>query len=126
MDWLDAAIAISSDGSRAFAPILGTGGNDGRLDFTQNFMQRLVDLGLHQTRLAPKAQLWLRHALFGEVGDWHELGNFSLGYNFRWVKIEIGGASGSGKARTQTSSHVGAIEQKMAAKKKFGEVRPLA
>jgi CRISPR-associated protein Csx17 len=38
VDWLDAAIAISSEGARAFAPILGTGGNEGRLDYTNNFL----------------------------------------------------------------------------------------
>src|ERR1035441_5346337 len=32
VEWLDAAISISSEESRAFAPILGTGGNEGRLD----------------------------------------------------------------------------------------------
>jgi len=46
IDWMDAAMVIEQDG-QGFAPLLGTGGNDGRLDFTQNFMQRLVSLGLH-------------------------------------------------------------------------------
>ena len=44
--WMDAALVIQTEG-QAFPPILGTGGNDGRLDFTQNFMQRVVALGLH-------------------------------------------------------------------------------
>jgi CRISPR-associated protein Csx17 len=64
--WMDCALVLQETG-QAYPPLLGTGGNDGRLDFTQNFMQRLVDLGLHQTRLAPKARLWLRHALFGDT-----------------------------------------------------------
>ncbi len=45
--WMDTAIILQREG-QAFAPLLGTGGNDGRLDFTQNFMQRLVDQ-LHLT-----------------------------------------------------------------------------
>ncbi len=45
--WMDTAMVIQGDG-QAFAPLLGTGGNDGRLDFTQNFMQRVVALGLHK------------------------------------------------------------------------------
>ena len=44
VEWLDAAVGIESDGSRAFAPVLGTGGNEGRLDYTNNFMERLAGL----------------------------------------------------------------------------------
>lgn len=41
VDWIDAALALSR--SRLEYPqLLGTGGNDGRLDFTNNFMRRLV------------------------------------------------------------------------------------
>ncbi len=41
LHWLDAAVALS--GARlSFPQLLGTGGNDGRLDFTNNFMRRLV------------------------------------------------------------------------------------
>ena len=39
--WLDAALALSGQGL-AYPQLLGTGGNDGRLDFTNNFMRRLV------------------------------------------------------------------------------------
>ena len=41
LDWIDAALALSGDGL-AYPQLLGTGGNDGRLDFTNNFMRRLV------------------------------------------------------------------------------------
>ena len=41
LDWLDAAIALSGTGL-AYPRLLGTGGIDGRLDFTNNFMRRLV------------------------------------------------------------------------------------
>ena len=41
LHWLDATVALS--GARlSFPQLLGTGGNDGRLDFTNNFMRRLV------------------------------------------------------------------------------------
>ncbi|MGB7343708.1 MAG: type I-U CRISPR-associated protein Csx17 [Pirellulaceae bacterium] len=43
-DWLRAALSITADGSPVYPAILGTGGNDGRLDFTNNFMQRLAEL----------------------------------------------------------------------------------
>ena len=41
LDWLDAAVALSGE-RLAYPQILGTGGNDGRLDFTNNFMRRLI------------------------------------------------------------------------------------
>ena len=39
--WLDAALALSG-GGLAYPELLGTGGNDGRLDFTNNFARRLA------------------------------------------------------------------------------------
>ncbi|MCY4512037.1 MAG: type I-U CRISPR-associated protein Csx17, partial [Acidobacteria bacterium] len=39
--WLDAVLALSG-GGLAYPELLGTGGNDGRLDFTNNFARRLV------------------------------------------------------------------------------------
>ncbi len=39
--WLDAVLALSG-GGLAYPELLGTGGNDGRLDFTNNFIRRLV------------------------------------------------------------------------------------
>lgn len=58
--WLDAALALTDDGLR-FPPLLGTGGNDGRLEFANNHMQRLAEL-----LLGPPAPALLRGALFGE------------------------------------------------------------
>lgn len=43
LEWLDASILLAGEKEK-FPPLLGTGGNDGRLDFTNNFMQRLLDL----------------------------------------------------------------------------------
>jgi CRISPR-associated protein Csx17 len=62
--WMDAAMVIREAG-QVFAPLLGTGGNDGRLDFTQNFMQRIVLLDLHKASPAsPQSHAWLEQALF--------------------------------------------------------------
>ena len=62
--WMDVAMVIQREGQK-FAPLLGTGGNDGRLDFTQNFMQRIVTLGLHSVNsLHKKAQGMIAHSLF--------------------------------------------------------------
>ena len=41
LPWLDAVLALSG-GGLAYPQLLGTGGNDGRLDFTNNFARRLV------------------------------------------------------------------------------------
>lgn len=62
--WMDAAMVLQPQG-QGFAPLLGTGGNDGRLDFTQNFMQRIVALGLHEDGPpSDRSRAWLAHALF--------------------------------------------------------------
>ena len=49
LPWLDASLVLSGEELR-FPPVLGTGGNDGRLDFTNNLMQRLFldKVGLFQ------------------------------------------------------------------------------
>ena len=41
LKWLDAAFVLT-DGKPDYPPLLGSGGNDGRLDFTINFIQRLL------------------------------------------------------------------------------------
>lgn len=58
--WLDGAIALTIKGPR-YPPILGTGGNDGRLDFSNNFMQRLVDVS--QAKAEVNAEM-IRSSLF--------------------------------------------------------------
>lgn len=66
LPWLDAAVALSG-GSLSFPQLLGTGGNDGRLDFTNTFMRRLVaGDGLFDAATgapAPRGERLLRAAL---------------------------------------------------------------
>lgn len=71
LPWLDAALVLTTDQSTAsqlkseFPPLLGTGGNDGNLDFTNNFMQRLIELFDPNTGGAiGMAPMWLDHALY--------------------------------------------------------------
>ncbi len=67
--WIDAAMVVHEN-DQAFAPLLGTGGNDGRLDFTQNFMQRLIALKLHNNGPpTPESVAWVQTALFGTVSQ---------------------------------------------------------
>lgn len=59
--WLDAAVLIGDD-RLMFPPLLGTGGNDGRLDFSNNYQQRVVEVFSSTTSGA------LESALFGVAG----------------------------------------------------------
>jgi CRISPR-associated protein Csx17 len=43
-EWMEAAMVLSADGQPSWPALLGSGGNDGRLDFTNTAMQRLGDL----------------------------------------------------------------------------------
>ena len=72
VEWLDASVAISADGSRSFAPVLGTGGNEGRLDYTNNFMARIASL-LIAPKQTPVREL-LESAIFASRTSALELG----------------------------------------------------
>ena len=62
--WLDAVCALTAAGAK-FPPLLGTGGNDGRLEFTNNFMQRVVNVIDPETDSPTvRSEKWLRAALF--------------------------------------------------------------
>jgi CRISPR-associated protein Csx17 len=63
VEWMDAVMVLRERG-QGFAPLLGTGGNDGRLDFSQNFMSRLVTLGIPSCEVNELSEAWLRNALF--------------------------------------------------------------
>jgi CRISPR-associated protein Csx17 len=43
-EWLSAAVVLDEEGNPEWPSLLGTGGNDGNLDFTNNFMQQLGSL----------------------------------------------------------------------------------
>jgi CRISPR-associated protein Csx17 len=64
VEWLDAAVGVAANGSRSFAPVLGTGGNEGRLDYTNNFMARLAGLLIAPDPETPVRAL-LASSLFG-------------------------------------------------------------
>lgn len=40
-EWMSAAVVLDEEGKPIWPSLLGTGGNDGNLDFTNNFMQQL-------------------------------------------------------------------------------------
>lgn len=43
LPWIDAAVVLTAE-DPIFPPLLGTGGNDGRMDFSTNFHQRLLEV----------------------------------------------------------------------------------
>lgn len=43
-EWLSAAVVLDEGGNPVWPSLLGTGGNDGNLDFTNNFMQQIGSL----------------------------------------------------------------------------------
>jgi CRISPR-associated protein Csx17 len=43
LPWIDASVVLTQDGPE-FPPLLGTGGNDGRLDFSTNFHEHLLEV----------------------------------------------------------------------------------
>jgi CRISPR-associated protein Csx17 len=65
VEWLDAVMGVAADESLSFPPILGTGGNDGRLEYTNNFMSRLRAM-LIEPAARKSARELLENALFAE------------------------------------------------------------
>ena len=65
VDWMDAAVIFGLDSEPHYPPVLGTGGNEGRLDYTNAFMDRVAELLLRpRTKISEGL---LRNALFGEA-----------------------------------------------------------
>jgi CRISPR-associated protein Csx17 len=67
LDWLDIAFVITESEIKA-APIMGSGGNDGNLDFSNNFIQRLLEVIPESAGkpVSPHSAEWLNNALTGQ------------------------------------------------------------
>jgi CRISPR-associated protein Csx17 len=77
LPWIDASVLLSGDGPK-YPPLLGTGGNDGRLEFTNNFLQRVVELfDLSTGEPLPTATALLEDALLSVPV--HALGKAAVG-----------------------------------------------
>ncbi len=68
VNWLDTCFALGLERVSYF-PLLGTGGNDGRLEFTNNFMQRVADVvSFSEIEGPPKnSQAFLSASLFADT-----------------------------------------------------------
>lgn len=64
LDWLDAAVVLTTGGAE-FPPILGSGGNDGRLDFSSNFHTHLNSVLPEVGADRPQSLAWARSLLDG-------------------------------------------------------------
>ncbi len=90
LPWVDAAVVLADD-QTYYPPLLGTGGNDGRLDFSTNFHQRLLDV-LGPTEKAHSRSLTLaRDLLGGEQTE--QLANAAVG------QFDPAAAGGPGSSR---------------------------
>lgn len=82
LGWFDAAVLLAGE-SPQYPPLLGTGGNDGRLDFTNNFMQRVLDvLPMNNSAEEQASRDWLQTALFAKPAPGlvrNSIGQFSPG-----------------------------------------------
>jgi CRISPR-associated protein Csx17 len=88
--WIDAAIVLA-DRSTFFPPILGTGGNDGRLEFSTNFHQQLIDvIGSTEQELV-RSYTTAKDLLAGTQGA--PLAKIPIG------QFDPGGAGGPGSSR---------------------------
>jgi CRISPR-associated protein Csx17 len=68
VEWIDAALVIGGDDQVRYPPLLGTGGAEGRLDYSNTFMSRLMDVLLGGTA-SGHAETLLRSSLFGEATE---------------------------------------------------------
>jgi len=93
LEWMDAAIVLNGENEPSYPALFGTGGADGRLDFTNNFMQRLIGLfELNDPEQTPKPQTpgLLRCALFAESEK--GMGSSAIG---QFLPAAVGGANSS-------------------------------
>ena len=67
--WMDAAMVLSDDGTPKYPALLGSGGNDGRLDYANNFMKQIGKvfvLNDVEGKPRPESYAWISGSLWGE------------------------------------------------------------
>jgi len=76
LPWIDAAVVLADD-KTFFPPLLGTGGNDGRLDFSTNFHERLLEVLDSAPKGAARSLACARDLLAGTQSE--RLANAAIG-----------------------------------------------
>ncbi len=94
LPWIDAAIVLAGE-ETFFPPILGTGGNDGRLDFSTNFHQQVLDVMGISAKDRAKSVNWARDLLTGTQDQ--QLGGAPIG------QFDPGHAGGPGSSQFGTA-----------------------
>jgi CRISPR-associated protein Csx17 len=70
--WFQSAVVLDAENAPQYPALLGTGGNDGRLDFTNNFMQclqELFEIGASEGKPQEESSAWLSAAVFGTLAN---------------------------------------------------------
>jgi CRISPR-associated protein Csx17 len=91
--WLESAFVLDEHNEPTYPSLLGTGGNDGRLDFTNNFMQQLChlfDMADPQGASSPSGRDLLQNALW--MSPSNQLKSYSIG---QYQPGSAGGANSS-------------------------------
>ncbi|OPX14035.1 type I-U CRISPR-associated protein Csx17 [Gordonia sp. i37] len=65
LPWLRSAVVVLGNDDLAFPPLLGSGGNDGRLEFSSNYHQRLLDVLPTDAKAERSSLGWAQDALAG-------------------------------------------------------------
>jgi CRISPR-associated protein Csx17 len=90
LPWIDASIVLAGDDTY-FPPLLGTGGNDGRLDFSTNFHQQLLDVLGTSAKGRARSLGWAWDLLAGSQDQ--QLGGVPVG------QFDPGSAGGPGSSQ---------------------------
>jgi CRISPR-associated protein Csx17 len=90
LPWIDAVIVLAGE-DMLFPPLLGTGGNDGHLDFSTNFHQRLVEVIVSGERQRTRSLTQARDLLAGTEVE--QLAGAAVG------QFDPGAAGGAGSSR---------------------------
>ncbi|MGH3274360.1 MAG: type I-G CRISPR-associated protein Cas8g1/Csx17 [Streptosporangiaceae bacterium] len=69
LPWIDACVVLTSTDKPQFPPLLGTGGNDGRLDFSTNFHEQLLAVLDPTAKGHARALASARDLLAGSEGE---------------------------------------------------------
>jgi len=90
LPWIDAAVVLAGERT-LFPPLLGTGGNDGRLDFSTNFHQRLLTVLDPTGKGRERSLAWARDLLSG--AETERMAEAAIG------QFDPGAAGGPGSSR---------------------------
>lgn len=92
VEWLDAVVVMSDEGPR-YPPILGTGGNDGRLEFTSNFIHNLLKVVDRSGASGGAGRAGVSEAA-GRGGRSRNRGSFDRAQSEQWLRDALFGGGG--------------------------------